>query len=188
MYNNKINILLLIVTIASGCQSFHAHPWTTNIKVDYGNWFVVFDNPNIEYVSPESLSRVNNANEADAIYQLEADQFLQLSEEDYIRLSQNPKQLKDGEISYLVRGVSWSKPPQFSLVTFDRTTGTLYVIQYTYNGEIFIPGQYESSPNPVIVVLDSKISQVVPDAVRGGDWIMGRAGWSSDKAWKENYQ
>ena len=188
VYVKNILIFLLVLIIISGCQSFCPHPWTTTIKVKYGNWFEVFDNPNIEYISLENLSRVKDADQADAIRRLESDQYLRLSKEEYIQLSQNPKQLKGNEIPFLVRGVSWSKPPLFSLVTLDRSNGTLYAIQYTYNGEIYIPGKYESIPNPIIAVLDVQVSQVIPDAVWGGDWIMGRAGWSSDKAWKEDFQ
>lgn len=95
----------------------------------------------------------------------------------------NRNDVSENETPYLVRGVSWSQPPLFSIVAYDRATLALHVQQYTYSGEIFIPGKRMSSASPMIVILSGHLEAVFPDAILGGDRIAGLS--YSEKAWRE---
>lgn len=165
-----------ILTFA-GCRSFTEHPWTRKTQIDLSN---------LTYIHPERLTRVRPDQEPQAIRMLESQSHVLLHQFAYSELAKVDKPLKPNKQAYLVRGVSWSRPPWYSLVAMDKKEQTLYVLQYTYNLELYIPGNYQSEAYPLIVLLDEEIVEVVPDAVWGGDWIMG--GLSSEYAWREEWK
>jgi len=96
-----------------------------------------------------------------------------LTREEYAALARNPIELGDNDIPYLVRGVTWSEPPDFSIVAVDREQKILYVTRYTYNFEILLPGMHwKMAPRPTIAVLQQEIDGAMPRAMVGGDVIM----------------
>ena len=167
-------IFMLFIPLLTGCRSFTAHPWTQAAQ---------FDSSRAVYIHPEKFSRVRAEREAEAIRMLETEPFILLLQKEYRELAKDVKTPEPDERVYLVRGVSWSRPPLFTMAAVNLDDRTLYVLQYTYNGEIYIPGHWESQASPLIVIVEGEISGVVPDAVWGGDWVMGRS--FSEYAWSE---
>jgi hypothetical protein len=72
---------------------------------------------------------------------------------------------------HLVRGLSFSSHPDFTVVRFDAETGRLLVQQFTYNGEMVMPFRWAADPNALVVFLPRAPERVYPDAVLGGDGI-----------------
>ena len=72
---------------------------------------------------------------------------------------------------YLVRGLSFSTHPVYTLVKFDAVTGGLFVKQATYNGEILMPYRGSEEPNALVVMLPRAPEHVYPWSVMGGDGV-----------------
>lgn len=70
---------------------------------------------------------------------------------------------------YLIRGVSFSTRPDFTVVRFDAPTGRLLIQQATYDGEILMPGRWVAEPNALVVLLPSAPEHVYPQPLLGGD-------------------
>ena len=62
-------------------------------------------------------------------------------------------------------------------------TSKVSIILPVYNGEMYIPGKYESFANPAITLIPKEPNDVIPNAIWGGDRIMG--GLFRPYAWKE---
>lgn len=170
-------LAVVMVLSCAGCVRYTPHPWSQTFE------FVPSD---VEFVSPEKLSRVQKAQEADAIKRLDQHTFLRLTAKEYRTLSRSPIELQDSNVPYLVRGVSWSEPPWFSIVAMDREKKILFVIQYTTNFELAWPSlHWRMRPYPVIAVLDREIEKALAQAVIGGDRIMGDKMYYGEKAWDE---
>lgn len=168
---------LLIALFLGGCVRYTPHPWSQGFE---------FNDQNAEFVSAAKLSRVLAEQEADAIKRLDQQSFLRLTTKEYEVLSQNPIGLEKNEIAYLVRGVSWDRPPLFSIVAMEREKKILYVIQYTHNFEMALPGMHwKMEPHPVIAVVDQKVGEVLTRAVIGGDHMMRIKTYYGEKVWDE---
>jgi hypothetical protein len=72
---------------------------------------------------------------------------------------------------YLVRGVSFSSRPDFTVLRFDTATGRLLVQQFTWNGEMLMPFRWVAEPNALVVFLPRSPEHIYPDAILGGDSI-----------------
>lgn len=170
-------LAFLIVLSSTGCVQYTPHPWSQDFD---------FYSSEVEFVSPAKLSRVREELQVGAIERLDQHTFLRLTVDEYRSLSRSPIELHDNEIPYLVRGVSWSRPPWFSIVAMDRGKKILFVIQYTTNFELAWPGlHWRMEPNPVIAVVDQEIDETLTRAVIGGDRIMGTKMHYGEKAWDE---
>lgn len=161
----RITISAALIALAvSGCVRYTPHPWSQTFE---------FDDGDVEFVAPAKLTGVRCERQVDAIDMLERDTFLRLTTEEYAALSRDPIELADDEIPYLVRGVTWFSPPDFSIVAVDREMKTLYVTRYTYNFEMLWPGlHWKMEPRPMIAVLKQEIGGAKPRAMVGGDVIM----------------
>ena len=80
---------------------------------------------------------------------------------------------------YLVRGVSFSSHPAYSIVRFDPATGHLLIQQFTYDGEVLMPFRWVAEPNALVVFLPRAPEHIYPDAVLGGDWIFRGRKWNT---------
>ncbi len=72
---------------------------------------------------------------------------------------------------YLVRGVSFSTRPYYTIVRSDADGGRLLVQQFTWDGEMLMPFRWVSQPNALVVFLPHSPEHIYPDAILGGDWI-----------------
>lgn len=170
-------ILAVIVLLVTGCAQYSPHPWTTSAR---------FDLDKVQFVAPENLSRVKANRENRAVLQLADTSFVRLSAIMFADFSDNTRALEDGEIAYLVRGVTWFRPPSFSVVALDAARGELYVVQYAGTGELMIPfGKHESVAYPIIGIMDREIVNVHSGAVTGGDSIWRWRSVYGDNAWDE---
>ncbi len=155
----------LIALAVGGCVRYTPHPWAQEFE---------FEDQDVEFVAPAKLTGVRCERQVDAIDMLERGTFLRLTAEEYAALSRDPIELADDERPYLVRGVSWSEPPMFSIVAVDHERRVLYVTQYTHNWEMAWPGlHWKMRPRPVIVVLEQEIGDAMTRAVIGGDMVLG---------------
>lgn len=169
--------VVLAALTAAACQRYTVHPW----HGDAG-----FDREAVQFVAPAKLSRVREELEDDAIRQLTEVPFVRLSPASFASLSDEPKALADHEIAYLLRGVTWSRPPMFSVVALNAAQGVLHVVQYDYSGELLIPFMvHESVAYPVIAILDREIVDVRSGAVTGGDAAMRWQSVYGEYAWVE---
>ena len=173
MVMNRNSIIIIVCFLLLGCRSFETHHWTIESKPP----------KEVEYVKPEFLSRVNESVITEAIELLEENSFVELTEEQYELFSSNPKKIPDDYKPFLARGVSWSNPPMCTLVYYDKETNHLHIEQFTFNFEIYIPGKYKQSPNPVIFLAKKAPTKVIPDAIWGGDRILSIS--NHPYAWKE---
>lgn len=167
-------LIFCTVLAASGCISYQPHGWTRSQTRA----------PGIQQLSPEKLSAVRTEEVREAIRLLEHVDSVLLDDASVKRFARHRIRKSLGEGVFLVRGVSWSTPPLFREVYFDKATRTIYVDSYTYNGEIFIPGRRLSAPSPIIVCLEVAASTVVPTATIGGDRIAARS--LRKQAWRED--
>jgi hypothetical protein len=156
-----------------GCRSFEAHPWTVDSTPPEEAGFVRSD----------LLSRVNESQLTEAIKLLKDNSFIKLTEEQYQHFSSDPKKIPADYKPFLARGVSWGNPPMCTLVYYDMQTNHLHIDQYTYNLEIYIPGKYKSLPNPMIFLAEKEPVKIIPNAIWGGDRIVGLL--THPYAWKE---
>jgi len=171
-------ILFLVCVFLSGCQSFEYHPWQEN-----KSRFTPTDITNRDYVTPDNLFRPTKNQSAAAIELLQDCSQVKLSPDEFKKLTGTELAASKTNAPYLIRGVTWGVPHSYSLVYFSRATDVLYIEQYTYNGELYIPGKYESVAHPVIAILSKEPNDIVPNAIWGGDWIM--RGLFSPHSWKE---
>lgn len=72
---------------------------------------------------------------------------------------------------YLVRGVSYSPRPTYTVVRFDPTGASLLVQQVSWDGEMLMPFRWVAEPNALVVFLPREPDRIYPDAVLGGDWV-----------------
>lgn len=165
--------ILSFTLFTSSCISYQPHVWTRSQPRE----------PSIQQLSIEKLAGVSAEELPQAIQLLEHAEYVLLDDTSVKRFAKHRIHKSAGENIFLVRGVSWSRPPLFREVYFDETTRTIYVDSYTYNGEIFIPGKRYSEPSPIIVCITFTPSAVFPTAIIGGDRIAGRS--FHKEAWRE---
>lgn len=154
-----------VVALAGGCITYVPHAWTRSQSRE----------PGARLLSTMKLSSVRKEKMARAIQLLENAEFVSLDDESAKQFAKQKVQRSPGEAIFLIRGVSWSRPPLFREIYVDEATRTIYVDSYTYNGEIFIPGKSFSEPSPIIACLRFTPSAVIPNAIIGGDRIAGRS-------------
>ncbi len=112
-----------------------------------------------------------------AVARLAKVDYIELTEADMRRFAKRLIEPSDGERIYLVRGISWvNHPPQFRKVYTDESRNALYVVGYTWGGEILTPfKKHVSVASPVIVSITFTPSVVIPKAVIGGDTVLAHA-------------
>jgi len=161
----RIAIIAAAVALAvGGCVRYTPHPWSQTFE---------FDEEHVEFVAPARLADIRCERQTDAMARLKSDAFVRLTAKEYDALARDPIELADDDIPYLVRGVTWSEPPDFSIVAVGREQKVLYVTRYTYNFEFFWPGlHWKMAPRPAIAVLQREIHGAMPRAMVGGDAIM----------------
>ena len=158
-------LAVLIVLALGGCVRYTPHPWSQEFE---------FDDADVEFVTPTRIIDIQCERRAEAIERLEQVSFVRLTPEEYAAISNDPMELADDDIPYLVRGVPWSEPPMFSIVAVDRDQRILYVTQYTHNFEMAWPGlHWKMRPRPVIVVLKQEIGRAMTRGIIGGDRVLG---------------
>lgn len=79
---------------------------------------------------------------------------------------------------YMVRGVSFTSRPSYTVVRFDATGARLLVQQMSYDGEMLMPFRWVAEPNALVVFLPRVPEHIYTDAVLGGDWIFRGKKWS----------
>ena len=79
---------------------------------------------------------------------------------------------------YLIRGVSFTSHPSYTVVRFDTTGARLLIQQVSYDGEMLMPFRWVAEPNAFVVLLPQAPDHIYPDAVLGGDWIFRGKKWS----------
>jgi len=167
-------LLILFVFLLIGCSQVSPHPYKWQIRGDaFGfqmntvNWTLIKEN---------HLGRVACEFKETEVQKLAEKECIEISLDEAMRIC--PKHhFKDfeGLTPYLIRGVSYSEYPTFSIVKINKDLGWVYVYQATYNGEIYIPGvKYVSQPSPIVVFLSMKPQKIYSAADVGGDMILGR--------------
>jgi hypothetical protein len=159
-------VLFAFSLLAAGCATYEPHIWTRPEPLS------VSATP----VPVEKLSGVRDAELEYAVALLENAEYVELSATDATRLAKNTPAAAPGERMFLLRGLSWNNhPPHFRKVYAD-STKAVYVVGYTWNGEILIPFQKRSSvASPVIASLAFVPTAVIPKAVLGGDGVFAHA-------------
>lgn len=121
-------------------------------------------------LSTNNYARVPDSRTEDAVALLQNQAFLPLNASQLSAfapsLSGHP-----GTKPYLVRGVSYSSRPVYTIVRFESSTGTLFVQQATYNGEMVMPFRWMAEPNALVVLLSRAPEQIYSHPLLGGDWI-----------------
>src|SRR5262249_11318386 len=126
-------------------------------------------------LSTNDYVRVPDPKRADAVALLQEHPFVQL---DSSQLSVFAPSLSASTGQpHLVRGVSFSSHPVFTIVRFDGDSGRLLVQQFTWDGEMLMPFRWIAEPSPVVVLLPRVPQHIYPDAVLGGDWIFRGRDW-----------
>ncbi len=157
-------LAVLIALALGGCVRYTPHPWSQAFE---------FEDGHVEFVAPTRIIDIQCERRIEAVERLEQVSFVRLTPEEYVGLARGPIKLLDDDIPYLVRGVTWSEPPEFSIVAVDREQRILYVTRYTYNFEFLWPGlHWKMTPRPFIVVIEQDIDDAMPRAMVGGDMIM----------------
>jgi hypothetical protein len=136
-------------------------------------------------MSTNDYVRIIDSRRADAVALLQEHAFVQLEASQFAEFApalQVPSER--GAQPYLVRGVSFSSPPLYTIVRHDLATGRLLVQQFTYDGEMLMPFRWVAEPNALVVILPRPPEHVYSDAVLGGDWIARGRQWNTlDNRW-----
>jgi hypothetical protein len=118
---------------------------------------------------------VPDSQRADAVALLEEHPFVQL-DSSQVSIFAPGFAARTGQ-PRLVRGVSFSSHPVFTIVRFD--AGRLLVQQFTWDGEMLMPFRWVAEPNALVVFLPREPEHIFPDAVLGGDWIFRGRDWKT---------
>jgi len=104
-------------------------------------------------------------------------EFVELDAATSARLAGGTLETVPGESIYLLRGVSWGRhPPHFRKVYVEHATRMVYVVGYTWGGEVLVPfREIRSVASPVIASLPFVPMRVMPKAVLGGDAVFAQA-------------
>ena len=156
-------IILTAYLLLSSCASHTAHPWAKAREPRSKSC----------EVSPKKITNVKTEEIAFAASLLSDREFVSLEKSILTKISDRQLKSSESDSAFLIRGVSWSQPPLFRKVYVEADDKTVNVNSYTYNGEIFIPGNRSSVQSPVIVLLPFTPTNAYCDAVIGGDRIMG---------------
>ena len=160
-------VLIVLILAVAGCASYEPHVWSRPEKPE----------SSVKPIAADRLRGVRDTELSYAVTLLANVDYIELTEEDVKRLAKGSIEPSDSEKIYLVRGVSWlNHPPHFRKVYIDESTKALYVVGYTWGGEILIPFQKRVSvASPVIVSIMFTPSVVIPKAVIGGDTVFAHA-------------
>lgn len=121
-------------------------------------------------LSTNDYVRVPDSKREDAVALLQDRSFLQL-EASLLSVFAPSLQARSELQPYLVRGVSYSTHPAYTVVRFDTPTGRLFVEQATYDGEMFMPFRWVVEPNALVVCLPQAPQHIYPYPRLGGDGI-----------------
>jgi hypothetical protein len=137
----------------------------------------VRDSESWSQLSTNDYVRVPDAQQTNAVALLQERSFVQLGA---LQLSVFAPSLSahTGQ-AHLVRGVSFSSHPAYTIARFDADSGRLLVQQYTWDGEMLMPFRWVSEPNALVVFLPRSLERIYPDAILGGDWIFRGRDWKT---------
>jgi hypothetical protein len=165
----KLFVIIGLLGLAlAGCRSFSPHPWTR----DQPSWTAVEKRGEVEYVRANNLTRVKPEFYAKAVAMLATVSAVRLPPEQLQTLATDPSSRGPGLTPFLLRGVTWTNPPLYTIVYWKRDGTSICIEQYSWDGEIYVPGHFASVAKPVIAFLDREPTAVFPRAILGGDRIM----------------
>jgi len=175
-------VVLVLLIGVMGCQqvSRERHPWQSrgdafSFAVDTVRW------PSIERRCLGRVAAEHVAEACDLLREAEAVEippaqaslFCPAAQFDFAGPSK----------PFLIRGVSYGRPA-YTVARMDKESGWLYLLQATWDGEMYIPGiRFRPAPAPIVVLLGSRPVKVVSAAMVGGDWIF--RGVDRQKTWAQ---
>jgi hypothetical protein len=159
--------LFVFSLLAAGCATYEPHVWTRPETLS----------ASAMPIPVEKLSGINDTELEPATALLENTEYVELSATEATRLAKITPEAAPGERMFLLRGLSWDNhPPHFRKVYVEHSTKAVYVVGYSWNGEILIPFRKRSSvASPVIASLAFVPNTVIPKAVLGGDAVFAHA-------------
>jgi hypothetical protein len=130
-------------------------------------------------LSTDQYARVPDATCSNAVALLQDTAFIHLDSLQLASFAPTLHPQSGQELQpYMVRGVSFTSRPSYTVVRFDATAARLLVQQVSYDGEMLMPFRWEAGPNALVVFLPRVPEHIYPDAVLGGDWIFRGKKWS----------
>ena len=164
----------VVLLLLAGCLAPpKRHAW----QITREDWPHVRDSDAWPQLSTNDYVRVPDSKREDAVTLLQNHAFVPL-DVSQISVFAPGFSARPGQ-PYLVRGVSFSSHPDYSIVRFDAATGRLLVQQFTYDGEVMMPFRWVAEPNALVVFLPRAPEHIYPDAVLGGDWIFRGRKWNT---------
>lgn len=128
-------------------------------------------------LSTNDYVRVSDSKIAEAVALLQDHPCVQLESSQLSSFA--PDLSNHAGLPLLVRGVSFSTKPAYTILRFDAATECLLIQQFTYDSETMMPFRWVSGPNAFVVFLPRAPEHVYPDAVLGGDSIFRGRDWKT---------